>query len=207
MTSALEPVRGGRAPRLGLDALLVAWAAVASLALVGWHGAAAHPTPLVLSVLVPILVVIAVEDVRRLTIPDAANLAFGLLALGWRASLALRDGDTLGQVAATLALDLLLSGGVLWAFREIYFRLKGFDGLGLGDVKLAAASGLFLGASGFAFALLWGSLCGLLFVMGRRLLRRQSAPTSAAEPLPLGAFLAPAIFLAWILPVLAERTG
>ncbi len=32
-------------------------------------------------------------------------------------------------------------GGVFLAVRELFFRLRGIDGLGLGDVKLAAAGG------------------------------------------------------------------
>lgn len=207
MTAALEPVRGGRVPRLRLEALLVALATGAGFVLIGWPGGDLGRAFVALGTLVPILAFIAVEDARRLTIPDLANLALGLLALAWRASTAFRDGDTLNATMIALAVDLLLSGGVLWAFREVYFRLRGFDGLGFGDVKLAAAGGLLLGASRFAFALLLGSLCGLLFVLARRRLTRRAPTPGLVEPLPFGAFLAPAFFIAWIVPVMAERIG
>lgn len=213
MTAALEPLRDGRVPRLRLDALLVALATGAGLVLIALPGAEAVRTVTALGALVPILAFIAVEDTRRLTIPDLANLALGLLALAWRISAAIGDGETLSATAMALAIDLLLSGGVLWAFRELYFRLKGFDGLGFGDVKLAAAGGVLLGAGGFAFALLLGSLCGLIFVLARRLVTRRAPATGLVEPLPFGAFLAPAFLIAWIVPVfaivpvMAERIG
>ena len=55
-----------------------------------------------------------------------------------------------------------LLGGSLWVLRELYYRLRGVDGLGLGDVKMAAMMGAFWGVAHTLFILLLGSLCGAL---------------------------------------------
>jgi hypothetical protein len=59
-----------------------------------------------------------------------------------------------------MAVDMGLAGGGVWLLREAYFRRHGFDSIGFGDVKLAAAGGILIGADGFASALLLASLAG-----------------------------------------------
>jgi len=55
-----------------------------------------------------------------------------------------------------------LFGGMLWAMREIYYRIRGIDGLGLGDVKMAAMMGSFWGVGPTLMILLLGSVGGSL---------------------------------------------
>ena len=161
---------------------------------------------LVTAVAVSALVVwIVVQDVWTFTIADGAIAALSLLAVALR-----RSG---GDDALTLALDVLLTGGVLLAFREIYFRRRGVDGLGLGDVKLAAAGGLLVGAVAFAWALLAASLIAIGTVVTVRLVaraQRRGASFGDTGRLAFGAFLAPAllaVFLAQQLPVLLLAVG
>src|SRR5207248_9388557 len=40
---------------------------------------------------------------------------------------------------------VLAGGGMLWAIAEIYYRMRGEEGLGMGDVKMLAMIGAFLG--------------------------------------------------------------
>jgi leader peptidase (prepilin peptidase)/N-methyltransferase len=63
------------------------------------------------------------------------------------------------------AMGALLFGGGLWALREIYYRIRGIDGLGLGDVKMAAMMGAFWGFGHTLLILLIGSLVGALVGM------------------------------------------
>ena len=42
-------------------------------------------------------------------------------------------------------IGVLAGGGVLFAISETYYRLRGFEGLGMGDVKMLAMIGAFLG--------------------------------------------------------------
>ncbi len=153
----------------------------------------------------PLVVWIVAQDLMTFTIADGAVVALAVLALATRV--------VAGDPAILLALDVLLSGGVLLAFREIYYRRRGFDGLGLGDVKLAAAGGLLVGAGAFAWALLGASLLALLgvaIVYGIARTRHRSIDFEAYRKLAFGALLAPALYAAWIvqaLPILWPAGG
>ncbi len=121
----------------------------------GWIGGAA------LSACVgAYLAVIAVIDLKTLRIPDGLSLplvAAGLLfaATGPRAGLA--DG-LIGAGAGFLVLAL---------FGEIFFRLRQIEGLGLGDAKLFAAAGAWLGWQSLPAVLLLASTGGLLWALTR----------------------------------------
>jgi leader peptidase (prepilin peptidase)/N-methyltransferase len=57
-------------------------------------------------------------------------------------------------------LGALVGGGVIWLLRAIYFYTRGFGGMGLGDVKMMAMIGGFLGWQAALLVLLLGSLLG-----------------------------------------------
>lgn len=139
---------------------------------------------------------IAWQDLTDFTIPDSATLALAGLGLAWRLAAAREAGDGLAAELTLIAFDALLCGGALLVLREAYFRRRGHDGIGLGDVKLAAAGGLLVGTGGFAWCLFGASLLGILLLLGRRAL---AAPGGTAEPrLAFGAVLAPALALGWL---------
>ena len=136
---------------------------------------------------------IAWQDAIDLTIPDGAVIALAALGVGLRLADGSAAGEPLAGTLGTLALDAVLSGGGLLALREYYFRRHGQDGIGFGDVKLAAAGGLLVGTIAFAWALLAASLAGIALVLARK----GRAPLSGSEKLAFGAVLAPAIWIAW----------
>lgn len=76
-------------------------------------------------------------------------------------------------------------GGLLWLFAEGYFRLRGREGMGLGDVKMMAMAGAFLGLRRgilmMLFASLLGSVIGAVMVWGLR--------KGSDYELPFGTFL------------------
>lgn len=144
-------------------------------------------------------VFIAVVDLEYFVIPDAANAALLMLGLALVA-LEAPQGGTLAALGDAVARSLA-GGGALLLLRLVYLRLAGIEGLGLGDVKLAAAGALLLEWPTLPIALLIASIGGLLAI-GARVLGSRKMPDRAAE-IPFGAFLAPAIWLAFIL----ERTG
>src|SRR5262249_61966251 len=39
----------------------------------------------------------------------------------------------------------LISGGLIWCIRALYFFIRGFEGMGLGDIKIMSNVGAFLG--------------------------------------------------------------
>jgi leader peptidase (prepilin peptidase)/N-methyltransferase len=68
----------------------------------------------------------------------------------------------------------------------LYFKLRQREGLGLGDVKLVAMVGAFLGLNGALFMLIFGSLAGSL--IGYAYIRYTRQDPSTYE-LPFGTFL------------------
>ncbi len=57
--------------------------------------------------------------------------------------------------------------GLLWLVSEAYFRLRGREGMGLGDVKMMLMAGAFLGAKRTLLTILAGSLLGSISGRGR----------------------------------------
>jgi leader peptidase (prepilin peptidase)/N-methyltransferase len=136
--------------------------------------------------------IIAIVDWRSYTIPDAANAAAAALGLAWQA---IEGGDAAAAIAAALARALAM-GALFLAFQYVYRRLRGREGMGLGDVKLAAVAGLWLDASDLPIAVDIACFSALGFVLLSRL-RAGPAP-QAATKLPFGAFFAPSIWLCWL---------
>ncbi|HVX65056.1 MAG TPA: prepilin peptidase [Bryobacteraceae bacterium] len=74
----------------------------------------------------------------------------------------------------------------LWGLAELYFRIRHREGLGLGDVKMVAMIGSFLGLEGTVQTVMLGSILGsvigLIYIYGAR-----KDPSS--YELPFGTFL------------------
>lgn len=135
------------------------------------------------------LMVLAAVDVAVLRLPDLITLpltAVGLLLAWW---LPAADGwaDHLaGSVAGYGFLALFA-----WGFR----RLRGVDGLGLGDAKLMAAAGAWLGWRALPSVLVIGCLGGLVWWLVARILARGREHDPR---IPFGAPLCAAIWLVWL---------
>lgn len=125
------------------------------------------------------MIALAMIDVEHYLLPDRITLsgvAFGLLILPFLGWLPARD----------IWLGAFLGAGILGAVAWGWYWWKGVVGMGLGDVKMLAMIGAFLGWKGVVSTLfmasLGGSLVGIaLMLMGR--LKWQSR-------LPFGVFLA-----------------
>ena len=210
--SALDTLGEGSSPASGRSARAISFASIAEwsvafIALVVSALTLGHDyesvVPVTTFVAAPLVIWIVAQDLRSFTIADGAVIALAALALAAR----LAAGDP----ALLVGLDVLLSGGVLLAFREIYYRRRGVDGLGLGDVKLAAAGGLLVGAVAFAWALLGASLLGIAALGLQHLATRgRTQPATqklATQKLAFGALLAPAIYAAWLVEALPFLQG
>jgi leader peptidase (prepilin peptidase)/N-methyltransferase len=144
-----------------------------------------------------LMLAIAVVDSRRYIIPNELTAAAFALAL-LRAGTVGADADWLDVAwaalrAAAIAVPFL-------ALMLGYRRWRGRDGLGLGDIKLAAVAGAWLGfATIFAVIELAAlSALGAYIVNGYVRKRR----LKATEFLPFGLFLAPAIWVGWLIEAL-----
>jgi leader peptidase (prepilin peptidase)/N-methyltransferase len=123
------------------------------------------------------LIVLFVIDLQHQILPNAITipgivigfLCSFLVPPGWRDSL----------------IGILLGGAVPWAIAEAFFRLRGYEGLGMGDVKMLAMIGAFLGWKlmlvTLVLASFGGSLVGLGFI---------AAGFGRKYALPFGTFLA-----------------
>ncbi|MGH9679792.1 MAG: prepilin peptidase, partial [Candidatus Acidiferrales bacterium] len=124
------------------------------------------------SVFSALLIVLTITDVRERILPDEVNF-FGLGA-GLLFSLFSKplDGTALWianrwfeypppQMILSFmdgVMGALAGSGLLWLVSEGYFRLRGREGMGLGDVKMMAAVGAFLGFKRTMMTVLAGSL-------------------------------------------------
>ena len=150
---------------------------------------------------------VAWQDLLHFTISDSAVMSIVFLAIGARWGQFAEAGGAPLNATFVITADLLLPGAFMFLIRECFFRLKGYDGLGLGDVKLALAGGALAGAVGFCWALFAASALSLAFVAARAAL---VGPLSAQDKLAFGAALAPAVWTVWVMeqwPLLTSASG
>jgi leader peptidase (prepilin peptidase) / N-methyltransferase len=170
----------------GVVAVTVSIAAAPGMA--GWLGAG----------LALIMLAIATVDARSFIIPDFLN-ALGL-ALGMVHAVVMHAVVAEGSVAQGLAVAALRAAGLVLLFlilRLLYARARGRQGIGLGDVKLAAVAGAWLGWNAIPVAIEIAALSALAaFAIRHYAFRR---PVRATTRLPFGLFFAPAIWLGWLL--------
>lgn len=145
--------------------------------------------------LATLAIFIAAVDLEHLIIPDLANAAIFVLGIALTLTEAPRGGYTDALVDALLR--VIVAGGLLFLLRFAYARRAGVTGLGLGDVKLAAAGATFLPWQTLPLALALAAVAGILVVLTRAVIRRERV--DRRHELPFGAFLAPAIWLAFML--------
>jgi leader peptidase (prepilin peptidase)/N-methyltransferase len=130
------------------------------------------------------------SDLERFELPDYATLAVGALGLVWVATLPDAGTGFLHAALRAIAAAVFLS-----AIKSLYRSIRRVEGLGWGDVKLAAAGAVWLDWSQLPIALLIASGAGILTVGARALHDRDGLARAVA--IPFGAFLAPSIWLVW----------
>jgi leader peptidase (prepilin peptidase)/N-methyltransferase len=89
-----------------------------------------------------------------------------------------------GWVASLVG--LLVGGGVLWLVAEVYYRVRHEEGLGMGDVKMLAMVGAFLGWQLTLMTLMLASLSGTVIGLGLIATKRGGLKYA----LPFGTFIA-----------------
>jgi leader peptidase (prepilin peptidase) / N-methyltransferase len=144
-------------------------------------------------VLACILLMIAAVDALTFRIPDLLSLP--LIAIGLAAG-AIAGAD-LGDRVIGAALGFLVLAALAWAYRA----LRGREGLGLGDAKLLAAGGAWVGWQALPTILLLAAGGGLLMAAVAVLRRGREA---LAEAFAFGPALAGGVWVAWLL---AARHG
>lgn len=140
------------------------------------------------------MLAIAAVDAKHFIIPDPLNAAG--LALGLAHSVLSGQGDPAAAMAGTAVRAAALALA-FFALRLLYARLRGRQGIGLGDVKLAAVAGAWLDWSIMPIAVEIAALSALSIYMLRRYVLRH--PIQSSSRLPFGLYFAPAIWIGWVL--------
>jgi leader peptidase (prepilin peptidase)/N-methyltransferase len=137
-----------------------------------------------------VLLALALIDAREHRLPDALTLPLipaGLAVTWWEVP----DADVLTDHAVAAALGY----AVFAALAAGYRRLRGRDGLGLGDAKLLAAAGAWVGLAGVPSVVLLASLSGLVVALARGWLTGMEV---RGVPLAFGPYLALAFWVVWL---------
>jgi leader peptidase (prepilin peptidase) / N-methyltransferase len=156
------------------------------------------PFAIASTVLGALMIAGAEVDARTYLLPDAvtwSGIALGIIAASalnpfepW-----LSAGAAVARAAATASALVLLRWG--------YGRIRGREGLGFGDVKLAAAVGAWLPLALIPFCFALAACAALVMVMFARL---RGESIDATAKLPFGAFLCPAL---WLVFYAGELSG
>jgi leader peptidase (prepilin peptidase)/N-methyltransferase len=141
-----------------------------------------------------ILIVLFCTDLEERILPDELTLggtALGLvLAFFVPVPSLLSELIPVSQPAWSSLLNSVLGAVLLaapvWLLAVVYERVRNREGLGLGDVKLLALLGAFLGLEQGMAALLIGAVAGSLIGIVYIAVKRKSAMT---YELPFGSFL------------------
>lgn len=119
-------------------------------------------------------------DVREMVLPDSLVAAFA--CIGAVVVLVEPIGR---QTALDSVIGAALFAGVFWAYRVVLGRLLGDEALGLGDVKFAAAAGVWLGWAALPLFMVLGVLFGLA-VRGCLMVGWQRPADVSEHAFPLG---------------------
>ena len=127
-----------------------------------------------------VLVWASVVDWRAMILPNGATLSVAVLGLA--RVIVIGEPDGLDAMAG-----LVMGGGILLTTRAAFLVLAKREALGLGDVKLLTASGLWVGLEGIGPVLLIATVSALVAIVLRVL---RTGRAGLAGPLPFGPFLA-----------------
>jgi leader peptidase (prepilin peptidase) / N-methyltransferase len=139
-----------------------------------------------------VLAAVCAIDARHGIIPNSLVAA---LAAGGLIEIALiGPPDRLRRVFEAGAFFL-----AAWLFRAAYHRIRGFHGLGFGDVKFATAGVLWIGIAATPLLLIMAVISALASLM---ILRADGHSLDRQQAIPFGPHLAIGLWLSWIFDVL-----
>lgn len=133
----------------------------------------------VAAVFVALLLALALIDAEHYLLPDRITLPGIVLGLAVQPLI-----DGVGLLSA--AIGAALGGGLLLALWGAWLLIRKEEGMGLGDVKMLAMVGAFLGWKGVIVTLFFASLVGAAVGLGLIAARRGDL----GSRLPFGVFLA-----------------
>jgi leader peptidase (prepilin peptidase)/N-methyltransferase len=134
-------------------------------------------------------------DLRHGIIPDWIN---GLIATLGLARAFVMEGASGTLIAAPQG---LLIGALVLLLRHLYFRWRGVQGLGLGDVKFLAAATVWTGLTDFPVLLLAATVAALAVAISLHVV---GEGVTARTSIPFGPFLVVGLLVALALQTNGE---
>lgn len=160
------------------------------------HGLGLTIAGVKLCVFCAIMVELVFSDLEERILPDEFTLGGTVLGLFFAAIIpstgglwhfllpGIRNDRILSIIEAAFA--AIFSSGILWLVGTIWGKVRHREVLGLGDVKMVAMIGAFLGLQGVLLTLMVGSTAGAVLGLAYILLTRKDA---SQYELPMGSFL------------------
>lgn len=136
------------------------------------------------------LLTLVITDLRARILPDMLTLAvafIGIVTTAIYMPLNLLDH----------ALACLIGFALAWIIAKGYRRLRGREGLGMGDVKLIGSTGAWVGVFGLHSVILIAAFTGLVSAVAYGVYRRDFDAINSMH-IPFGPFLAIGVWLTWL---------
>jgi leader peptidase (prepilin peptidase)/N-methyltransferase len=131
-----------------------------------------------------VLAALSIIDLRVRLLPNKLVLTFALLGIAFH--IVTKNNFVSPQ---DMVIGAALGYGILFSIRFIANHLYQQDTLGLGDVKLLGAAGLWLGPEGILAAMTIGAFAGMIHGLGVALytaIRTKSRPSLSRLEVPAG---------------------
>ncbi len=146
-----------------------------------------------------LLGLLAVIDLKTRLLPNVYVLGFFLCGVAFHFLL-----NFVFFTPISSFIGMIAGGGLLLAVRFVANRFYGQDTLGLGDVKLMGAAGIWLGSEGIFLAITIGAFAGLVHGVIHKMVFERDTPLSQLS-IPAGpgfivGILTVAIYQFWDLP-------
>lgn len=141
-----------------------------------------------------IMIAIAAIDARFFIIPN--ELSGAALALALVNAAVLAPAEMWSAIGLALLRAAVL-GLLFYGLRALYRRVRGREGLGLGDVKLAAVAGAWLDWMSAPIAIEIAALSAIAVFAVRYYAGGRTLDVAAK--FPFGLFLGPSIWLGWLI--------
>lgn len=175
-----------RLTREQLSSLSLWGGATTAMALWGMHQVSGPLVPFVV-VLAATITALALYDLEQRRLPDwlTLTLVIGGLLCHWRT----------GTASGPFIAGAILAAVLLLAVRSLFLLTSKVDALGLGDVKLAGAAGIWLGWSNVPLFLMLATFGGVGWYVMMRAINRDAA---CRTDIPFGIPLCFALWLVWL---------
>ncbi len=171
--------------------LIIASHLVVYLLLAALSGIWRYPEIALISlILMGVLIWISVSDFETMRIPDPANLL--LVLSGLLATWYLNSEGVLSNIIAAI-----VWAAVFWGVGRLYLHIRNRPGLGLGDAKLMAGAGAWLGIYGPVSVVLIASVAGILASLTLSSFNRNSG-SAMQSAIAFGPFLSLSLWSVWL---------